>query len=141
VSFGGIAITDLLYGLTEFKKFKDAHTFRSFFPIVIVFLNLLAFGAGAGPIPWFLVLEMLQDAARASATSFISSLNWVFAFGIVRLFPYLRKGIGLGGSFMLSTAASAIATVFGIFYIKSKAQLEEKDLLTQTDPLYTTDQT
>jgi hypothetical protein len=82
---------------------------------------------------------MFEDAARASATSFVSSLNWVFAFGVVRLFPYMRDGLGLGGSFMLFAAASVVATVFGLFYIKSEARPEDKELYTPTDPLYTTE--
>jgi MFS family permease len=147
ISFGGIAITDLLYGLTEFKKFKDAKTFGPVFPIVVIFLNLLAFGTGAGPIPWFIVPEMFEDApaARAPATSFVSSLNWIFAFGVVELFPYMKKGLGLGWSFIFFAIASTIATIFGLFYVKADAKAgartdgkaDGKELYTQTDPLYT----
>jgi SP family facilitated glucose transporter-like MFS transporter 8 len=125
-SFGLITFTDFLYGLSEVPKFKDNHTFPTWFPILIIFLNLLGFGLGAGPIPWFIVSEMFPASVRATAVSISSTSNWIIAFAVLQVFPEMRKGLGLWGCFILFAAVSLVATIFGIFYVKNPEAAEEK---------------
>jgi hypothetical protein len=125
VSFGGIALTDVLYGVTEVKSIKDAGTFPPFIPILLIFLNLLSFGAGAGPIPWFIVPELFPDSVRASANALVVACNWIFSFAVVQLFPTMENGMGLAGVFILYGVASFVASLYGAFYLKRTREEEE----------------
>jgi MFS family permease len=125
VSFGGIAITDVLYGVTEVSSIKAAGTFPAWVPLLVIFVNLLAFGAGAGPIPWFIVPELFPDSVRAPANAFVVACNWIFAFAVVQLFPTMRSGMGLWGVFVLYGVVSFIAAIYGAFNIKASRKDEE----------------
>jgi MFS family permease len=126
ISFGMITVTDLLYGIYELPKLRDNDTFPTWFPILVIFLNLLGFVAGAGPIPWFIVAEMFPDSVRPSAVSIVSTSNWVFAFAVLQLFPEMQKGLELWGCFILFAVVSLIGTIFGLFYVKNPEIAEDK---------------
>jgi MFS family permease len=119
ISFAMITLTDLLYGIYNIPSLRDNHTFPNWFPILVIFVNLLGFGAGAGPIPWFIISEMFPSSVRATAVSIVSTSNWILAFAVLQLFPELVKGLQLWGCFVLYAALSLGATIFGIFYVKN----------------------
>jgi MFS family permease len=127
VSFGGIAVTDIVYGITELDSIRKSGSIPAILPIVIIFLNLLSFGAGAGPIPWFIVPELFPDSVRANAVSLVTACNWIFAFAVVQLFPYMRDGMGLSGVFILYGVVSAVSAIYGAFFLKSTRQEEEME--------------
>jgi MFS family permease len=118
-SFGLITVTDLLYGIYEIPSVRDSGVFPTWLPIFVIFLNLLGFGAGAGPIPWFIVAEMFPDSVRPTAVSIVSTSNWIFAFAVLQLFPEIQKGMNLWGCFVLFAALSLVGTVFGLFYVRN----------------------
>lgn len=114
VSFGGITLADLLYALCTRNIIKS-----TWFPIVVIFLFLLAFGLGAGPIPWFIVSEMFPPSVRPQASSVVSTSNWVLAFLVIEIFPFMENRMGDFGCFMLFAACSLAGTLFGLKYVKN----------------------
>jgi MFS family permease len=130
-SFAGIALTDILYGLTQRKHGENkGGIFNPRLPVVFIFLNLLAFGIGAGPIPWFIVPQMFGEAVRDTAMSITSAANWLLAFAVVLLFDVMKKSdrMGTDGSFYLYGAVSAIGAVYGAFFVPKEGQEEYKQV-------------
>jgi MFS family permease len=137
-SFGGLALTDILYGVTEVPDLKESRTFPPYCPILIIFVNLFCFGVGAGPIPWFIVPEMFPASVRAKAMSIVSSSNWLFAFLVILLFDLMTrdKGMGVHGSFFLYGIISFISSVFGLFYLQKGGEEDQgnEDIYTGAQP-------
>jgi SP family facilitated glucose transporter-like MFS transporter 8 len=124
ISFAGIAVTDFAYG---FYTYPGVHNeFPKLFPIFVIFLNLLFFGIGAGPLSWFLVPEMFPTSIRPQANSMAVMCNWLTAFGVIQLFPTLTETLGEWGTFILFAAISFVATVFGLFYVQNPEVEEQK---------------
>jgi MFS family permease len=126
LAFGGVTITDFLYALYWIPQLKEKNVFPNWFPIVVIFLNLLLFGIGAGPLPWFLVPERFPSSIRATAVSMATAFNWVFAFVVIFLFPVMQDGIGDSGAFIVFAVISLGATIFGIFNVKEPSVTPEK---------------
>jgi MFS family permease len=126
-SFGLVALTDLAYGVTELEVVKSNLTIPPLVPVIIIGLHLFAFGAGAGPIPWFIASEIFPDSVRAGAVSLIASCNRIFAFLVVLLFPEMRKYIELSGLFILYGVVSVASAVYGFFYLKKGRYVQEEE--------------
>jgi MFS family permease len=127
ISFSLITLTDLLYGISNIPSLRESNTFPNWFPILVIFVNLLGFGAGAGPIPWFIISEMFPSSVRATAVSIVSTSNWILAFAVLQLFPELVKGLQLWGCFVLYAALSLGGTIFGVFYVKNPTETGKDD--------------
>ena len=89
----------------------------SWLSIIFIFFFLLAFGLGAGAIPWFIVSEMFDTSVRPTAQSIVSATNWTFAFIVMTIYPYLKKGMEDFGCFILFAVISLIGVGFGLIYI------------------------
>ncbi|KAK8834033.1 glucose import [Tritrichomonas musculus] len=101
----------------------------SIMPILIVFLYLLAFGLGAGAIPWFIVAEMFDSSVRHIAQSIVSASNWTLAFIVMTIFPYMREGLTDFWCFVIFDIISAISVVFGMVYITNQQPVADQPLL------------
>jgi MFS family permease len=124
ISYAGIAVTDFAYG---FYTYPSSHgEFPKLFPIFVIFLNLLFFGIGAGPLSWFLVPEMFPTAIRPAANSMAVMCNWLAAFGVIQGFPTLTEYLGEWGAFILFAAISFVAAVFGLFYVQNPEVEEQR---------------
>jgi MFS family permease len=127
ISLALIVATDAFFGVTQKPSIKDAKTFPPIVPVIIVFLNLLGFGLGAGPIPWFIVPEMFAKNAsvRATAVSLATCTNWVFSFIVIIGFPYLSDWMGLWATFFIFAGVSAVGIVFGVLAVKDPENVQQ----------------
>jgi MFS family permease len=133
-SFAGIAITDILYGVTEVPAIKGS--MGPWMPIILIFSNLFCFGAGAGPIPWFLIPEMFNEAVRATGMLIGTASNWILAFAVIQFFDVMSKpsALGMHGSFFFYGGASSIAVVFGVLFVQTEGP-QDVDVLKSVDEL------
>jgi Na+/melibiose symporter-like transporter len=115
ISFGGIAVMDLLYALCRMASLTDK--FPNWFPIGVIFLNMLFYGLGAGPLPWFLVPERFPTSIRPTAVAMATASNWICAFAVIFLFPTMQEGMQEWGTFLTFSVVTFVATVFGIFKV------------------------
>lgn len=125
-SFGGISISLLLYALT-FKVTFGSDKTNSILSIVFIFLFLLAFGLGAGAIPWFIISEIFPTSVRPAAVSIVSASNWILAFTVIEIYPYMEKAMTTFGCMMLFMACSVASTIFGIVYVKKNARADDNN--------------
>lgn len=123
VSFGGISFSLLLYALTDKKKFGDDKA-NSICAIVFIFLFLLAYGLGAGAIPWFIISEIFPSSVRPAAVSLVSTSNWILAFIVIEIYPYMNKSMTEFGCILLFMFFSIGSTIFGAIFVKKNMQAD-----------------
>jgi MFS family permease len=120
VSLLAIAVTNAGYAATYLVETAAGEDVR----LVLIFVFLLAYGLGAGPVPWFLMPEQFDPPLRAYATSIIACVHWTMAFGFI----YLWEEIG---GYPRSTAPVFAAlslggAVFGYFYAPNPQEAARK---------------
>lgn len=125
LSFGLIVISLALYAASLKVNMG------SIFPIIVVFIYLLAFGLGAGAIPWFIVAEMFDTDVRHVAQSIVSASNWTLAFIVMTVFPFMREAITDFWCFIIFMIISALSVVFGWIYIQNPKPADQPLLYTQ----------
>jgi MFS family permease len=138
VSLAGMAIADLIYGISRFTSIQEKGTFPPWAPIVLIFFFCFAFGLGAGPIPWFIVAELFPPSVRGTAQSIATSVNWLFAFLVMQFWPNVsnaKTGIGEAGTFMLFAGSCAIGAVFGVIFVKNETGSDKKPLIGSAEPI------
>jgi MFS family permease len=125
ISLAGITVAVLVYAaLVGSGYLKDDNT-SNVAGLVVIFVYLLAFGLGAGPIPWFLAPEVFPVRIRALAQAFMAVSNWIFAWLSMLLAYIMRQNVVAGeyvkqaAPYIVFAVLSAGGTLFGLFYIKN----------------------
>ncbi|KAG0303035.1 hypothetical protein BGZ98_007040 [Dissophora globulifera] len=104
-SFIGISISSVLL-------VAGGYSDTGILVVVAVFLYIISFAVGLGPIPWLLLSEMLPTYALSPASSIATGVNWGSNFIIGLVFPSMTKGMG-SATFIFFGSVSA----FGAFYV------------------------
>jgi MFS family permease len=131
LSLLAIAVTDAAYATTFLISSKAAQSGR----LAIIFLFLLSYGLGAGPIPWFLMPEQFERPIRAYAMSVIACVNWAIAFGLIFLWEKIREYAEY--VFPGFAALSLGGAVFGYCYaMNPEAAARKGQEIVKQDELY-----
>jgi hypothetical protein len=119
ISLLGVAITDGVYALSRASSTGSIHPFPKAVVIVVIGLFLLAYGLGAGPIPWFFVPERFPTPIRSYAMSIIACVNWFFAWGLIILRARYDEALSGWVAFLVFALLSLTGALFGFFYVKN----------------------
>lgn len=65
----------------------------SIFCVLLVLIYVVMFATGPGSIPWFLVSELFNQAARPTATSLAVFINWTANFFVGLAFLPLKVSV------------------------------------------------
>lgn len=76
---------------------------NSIITIIGTFAYITFFAIGLGPIPFFIVSEVTQPQAKASAQSWGLAMNWLATFIVGYLFPVLKNSWLGGGVYFIFT--------------------------------------
>lgn len=106
---------------------NDKFDWSNILPLICIFLYQLGFGLGLGPIPWFIIPEYFDEAVRSEANTIAVSANWIFAFTIIFVWPYMNKGMGMFGALIFFTCIAICGLLFGIFCIHDKKKNDVND--------------
>jgi MFS family permease len=93
-------------------------------PIVLLFLDVLFFGIGLGPLPWFVVPELFPDGARSGAMGMIQGVNWGLAALMIFVFESMQKAMTLGWVYFFYGVVMICSFVFGLFALPETAGVE-----------------
>ena len=104
---------------------NEKYHWSAVFPLICIFVYNLGFGLGLGPIPWFIVSQLIEADARPAVNSVCVVTNWVFSFIIVMVFPEMRKSMGMFGALLLFF----FVCIFSILILKSKKNKMNKVLM------------
>lgn len=125
ISSTGIATSLAIYACA--KKFE----WPTYVGILAMFLFLLFYGLGEGPIPCFIVPTLFPTTVSSIANSIAMASSWLFSFTVVFVFPELQKGLGEFGSMLFFAACTFGASIFGFFYITDIEAENEYDYISQ----------
>jgi len=122
VGFIGCTIGTL--GLTVALALTHIGTWVSYACIGLVFFFIIMFAIGPGSIPWFLVTELFNQAARPLAASLAVSTNWVFNFLVGLCFLPLQEVMG-PYVFLIFTG---LLVIIDLFIIKKVPETKNKTI-------------
>jgi MFS family permease len=111
ISSSGLIIALAIYAITLKTETSPV------VPIIAIFIFMLAFGAGSGPIPWFIIPEIFPTSVRATAQSICSSINWIFAFIVIFIFKLLIKWLTNFGAMIFFCCICVGSVIFGFLCI------------------------
>ncbi|CAG0881233.1 unnamed protein product [Cyprideis torosa] len=102
-----------------FFFFKDSTgtSACSWLPLFLLIINVAGNAFGVGPIPWFLVAELIPNRARGTAGSLAITLNLIFSFTALLLFHKLEFLLGKAGIFWLFGIVGALGFFFVFFCV------------------------
>ncbi|XP_075058218.1 solute carrier family 2, facilitated glucose transporter member 2 [Mixophyes fleayi] len=70
------------------------HAWMSYLCMVAIFLFVIFFEVGPGPIPWFIVAELFSQGPRPAAMAVSGFVNWTCNFIIGMCFQYIADACG-----------------------------------------------
>jgi MFS family permease len=114
----GMTICTFLIGLFFFMKDRsyDINSF-TWVPITAVYLYLISFSLGYGPIPWVFLGEVFPRKIAGYAASVVCMFNYLCVFIITNFFDDVSSMVGRGGAFFIFTAFSILGTLFVLFIV------------------------
>ncbi|CAH1368592.1 hypothetical protein MTP99_010058 [Tenebrio molitor] len=73
---------------------KDDSSYMKYFAVMFMFLLVVLFSLGVGPIAWFITSEIFNHGARTLAVSLTVSANWFANFLVGQSFLPLQSALG-----------------------------------------------
>jgi len=95
---------------------------QSIVSTISAFMYLFFFCFGLGPIPWMIAPDMFDDDVRSTASSILSSINWLFSFIVVYNWPKYVKLFGRSSMLFIFSAI-----LFGGFFMGRSSLNGRKD--------------
>ncbi|KAK8836448.1 glucose import [Tritrichomonas musculus] len=93
-----------------------------------VFLYLLSFGQGQGPIPWFICHDLFAKGDRLDGQMLITFGNMICSFGVTYLFPFLKKNMDEYIIMIIFMCITLISLPFGMYFIPRKLDWSDENL-------------
>ncbi|XP_069698889.1 uncharacterized protein [Periplaneta americana] len=109
VCLGGLS----LYSYLQQSQAHNGHEYAGFIPVILVAMYIILFSIGFGPLPWFMMAELLPPEAKGWASSMSVCLNWSLVFAVTNAFPNMMRDIGPVGTY----GTLAILCVLGTFFV------------------------
>jgi hypothetical protein len=86
-------------------------------PLISINLYIVAFSIGFGPVPWFVMPELLSNEAKGWVSSIAVCLNWAMAFLVTKFFPIMMNDLGSEVTYQTFFAICLVAIVFVVFFV------------------------
>lgn len=95
ISLGVMCACLVLLGVFFFFQKVDENiaSKMTFIPITSVAFYIAGFSLGCGPLPWAMLGEMLPDRLKGPLGSTAAFINWLLAFLVSYLFPFVLEVI------------------------------------------------
>ncbi|XP_066993707.2 facilitated trehalose transporter Tret1 [Anabrus simplex] len=100
-------------------------------PVLSVNLFLIAFAIGVGPIPWFMMAELLPLEAKRWGSGVAVCLNWTLSFVVTKWFDTLLDCMGSTFTYTLFSVICFIMVLFVGFLVpetkgKSREEIQQE---------------
>lgn len=86
-------------------------------PVVMMFFDILFFGIGLGPLPWFVVPELFPDEVRGLAMGVIQAVNWFLCALMIFVFPTMQETMGLDWVYFFYSMSMFLSFFYGLFFL------------------------
>uniref|UniRef100_A0AAR2JXJ2 Major facilitator superfamily (MFS) profile domain-containing protein n=1 Tax=Pygocentrus nattereri TaxID=42514 RepID=A0AAR2JXJ2_PYGNA len=88
IGLGGMCLCAV--GMTVGLVYLSTYSWMSYVSMSAIFLFVVFFEIGPGPIPWFIVAELFSQGPRPAAIALAGFCNWTSNFVIGMFFPYVE---------------------------------------------------
>ncbi|KAK7869247.1 hypothetical protein R5R35_000869 [Gryllus longicercus] len=100
-------------------------------PLFSVNLFLVAFALGLGPMPWFMMAELLPPSAKQWASGAAVALNWSLSFVVTKWFSTLMSALGPSLAYAAFCSVCVVLGVFVTFCVpetrdKTREEIQEE---------------
>lgn len=86
-------------------------------PVVMMFFDILFFGIGLGPLPWFVVPELFPDEVRGIAMGVIQAVNWFLCSLMIFVFPHMQETMSLAWVYFFYSMFMFLSFFYGLFFL------------------------
>ncbi|XP_054258379.1 facilitated trehalose transporter Tret1-2 homolog isoform X3 [Macrosteles quadrilineatus] len=101
-------------------------------PVVVICILYGIFRVGLGPIPWFMMAEVLPTEVKSWASSVVVCHTWICTFLVTKLFLVTVDYISFAYTFLIMSAIASIGLIFILLYVpetKNKSSEEIRDVI------------
>ncbi|GLG93154.1 hypothetical protein R5R35_012739 [Gryllus longicercus] len=96
-------------------------------PLVVLNVFVIVYALGFGPLPWFMMAELLPMKAKGWASAMTVSFNWKIALGLTKEFPLMLKYAGQDITYATLSVFCICGTIFVALFVpetKGKTKTE-----------------
>jgi len=96
-------------------------------PLIAVNLYIVACSLGVGPLPWFMMPELLSNEAKSWVSSIAVCLNWAMAFLVTKFFPIMMNDMGSEATYGTFFVICLVGTIFSVVFVpETKGKTREE---------------
>jgi MFS family permease len=103
----------------------------SWLPLIAVNLYIATFSVGLGPVPWFMMPELLSNEARRWVSSMAVSFNWTTAFIVTRYFLVMTNVWGSEATYGTFLGICIVGTIFVVVFVPETKMKTREEIHTQ----------
>lgn len=82
-----------------------------------IFLLMIFFGHGLGPIPWFISHDLFPPQVRLAGQSIITFGNMMCSFAVVYIFPIMTEKLNEEAVISIFAVFTVLAIPFGLYFL------------------------
>jgi len=101
----------------------------SMLALVALFVFILGFSWGLGPIPWIMMAEVFPTSVAAKCAAIATAVNWGSSFVVTLSFSYLEEGLTKEGTFLLLAVICVSCFFFTLFLVPETRGLSVDEVL------------
>jgi SP family facilitated glucose transporter-like MFS transporter 8 len=100
-------------------------------PLIAVNLYIASFSVGLGPVPWFMMPELLSSEAKGWVSSIAVFLNWTMAFIVTRCFLVMTNVWGSEATYGIFLGICIVGTIFVVVFVPETKMRTREEIHTQ----------
>lgn len=114
-----MTVTLIAFGVFFYLAEVDPMTAESinWLPLTSLCAYLVFFALGYGPVVWVMLSEIYSKEYNFIASPISGAFNWSLAFVITVTFGSISEAIGIGMTFWMFAALSALGTIFTFAFV------------------------
>ncbi|XP_069694794.1 facilitated trehalose transporter Tret1-like [Periplaneta americana] len=86
-------------------------------PLIAVNIYTIAYCVGFGPLPWFMMPELLNNDAKGWVSSLAVCFNWALAFVVTKFYPIMMHVLGSEITYGSFFVICLLGTIFAIIFV------------------------
>ncbi|XP_076362234.1 facilitated trehalose transporter Tret1-2 homolog [Tachypleus tridentatus] len=98
-------------------KVKSFGTQFGSIPLVCLLVYVTTFSVGFGPLPWFMMAEMVPQRARSIINGIVVCFNWTCVFMVTKTFDIMLHGMNQHGTYWLFASMCVLSCLFTFFLL------------------------
>ncbi|XP_021938182.1 facilitated trehalose transporter Tret1-2 homolog isoform X2 [Zootermopsis nevadensis] len=106
-------------------------TLMGWLPLIAVNLYIVACSIGFGPLPWFMMPELLSNEAKSWVSSIAVCLNWALAFLVTKFFPIMINDMGPEATYGTFFIICLLGTIFVMIFVPETKGKTREEILCQ----------